>query len=105
MSDGGKAEAGGMERLSPGSVWSETNPKQSAAPGARCRRMPQPVEGSAGAFHFKPALWFLVVEALRLCVYVHTTPTRASRQRCAMLTANSAVRLFDPQQNIFHILF
>lgn len=64
-----------MERLSPGSAWSETNPNQSAAPGARRRRVAQPAEGSAGVFHFKPALWFLVVEALQLCVYTHATPT------------------------------
>jgi len=101
MSDGEKAEAGGMEGLYPGSTWPETKPHQSPSPGARPRRTAQPAEGSAAAFHFKPALGFLLAEAQRLCVYMHTTPTHASRQ----LTANSEACLSDPEQNIFRILF
>lgn len=56
LRNGGKA--GGMERLFPGSLWSETNPKPSPVP----RRTAQPIKGSAGASHFKPALWFLLLK-------------------------------------------
>lgn len=96
MSDGGGAEVGGIEKVSPGGTWSETKPKQSPAPGARRRRTAQPVEGSAGAPHFKPALGFLLAEA----VCAHTHNAHASRQ----LTANSEVLLFDPEQSVFHVL-
>lgn len=56
--------------------WSEANPNQKPAPGGRRRRTAQPVEGSAGAFHFKPALWSLLAEAA--CVHAHTAHTRIS---------------------------
>lgn len=84
-----------MERLSPGPRPTQTRSQRLGA-GAGER-----LSLSKAALVLSTSNQLFGLSLLKLRVYMHTPPTRASRQ----LRANSEALLSDPDQNIFHILF